>query len=145
MELKPQTKSPHAEKSHFQVNDCGKRDSNSIEEKTIMRTQYRITFGDAITNREIEQRLLMAGINTENVFGEAAMRLDASFHFDKRERVCVIDRDTEIGGHIAKLFIAYIAKEFGDDCYAVERIDADSGEAPTRWAGVDLDRSTDES
>ena len=38
------------------------------------------------------------------------------------EKIVEIDRDTEIGRHIAKLFVSYIAKEFGNGCYAVERV-----------------------
>ena len=87
-----------------------------------MREIYRFQFTEDIMNRQIEQRLLLAATNTQNVFGEAAMRLDASFRFYRRSRVCEIDRGTEIGRHIAKLFVAYVSKHFGDDCYTVERI-----------------------
>lgn len=86
---------------------------------------YRFRFGRGITTGQIERLLLLAALNTEDVFGETAMRLDASFRFDRRSRVCLIDRTTEIGRHIAKLFIAYVSREFGDDCYSVERIQVD--------------------
>lgn len=87
-----------------------------------MSEKYRFRFGDRITNQQVETRLLLAGINTENVFGESVMRLDASFRFDPATRVCEIDAGTEVGRHIAKLFVAYISKEFGDAAYEVERI-----------------------
>ena len=87
---------------------------------------YRIQFSKGISNEQIERRLFLAALNTENVFGESAIRLDASFYFDKKSRICLINRGTEIGRHIAKLFIAYISKEFGDECYSVERIQGDS-------------------
>lgn len=90
-----------------------------------MNETYRIRFDRGIPDEHIEQRLLLAALNTENVFGEAAMRLDASFRFDRTSKVCLIDRGTEVGRHIAKLFIAYISKEFGDDCFSVERTQAD--------------------
>ena len=88
-----------------------------------MREAYRFTFKESIANQQIEQRLLLAALNTETIFGEAAMRLDASFRFDKASRTCLIDSGTEVGRHIAKLFIAYISKEFGDECYSLERIE----------------------
>ena len=91
-----------------------------------MNENYRIRFNKGISDEHIEQRLLLAALNTENVFGEAVMRLDASFRFDRKSKVCLIDRGTEVGRHIARLFIAYISKEFGDDCYSVERTQADS-------------------
>ena len=84
---------------------------------------YRFTFSPSVSDGQIESRLFLAAVNTENVFGEAAMRLDASFRFDRRTRVCVIDGSTEVGQHIARLFIAYISKEFGEDSHTVERVD----------------------
>ena len=87
-----------------------------------MTEKYRFRFADDIANRQIEERLFLAATNTENVFGEAAMRLDASFRFDKARRVCVIDRGTAVGRHLAKLFISYVSKDFGDDVYTVERV-----------------------
>jgi len=87
-----------------------------------MAAKYRFRFTNEIPMGNIAQRLLLAAINTENVFGEAAMRLDAKFRIDKAARIVEIDRDTEIGRHIAKLFVSYIAKEFGNGCYAVERV-----------------------
>ena len=88
-----------------------------------MHATYRFRFTDAITTPEIAQRLFLAALNTENVFGEATMRLDASFRLSRQTRICEIDRDTEVGRHIAKLFVAFISAEFGDDCYTVERIE----------------------
>ena len=87
-----------------------------------MPAKYRFRFTDEIPMGKIAQRLLLAAINTENVFGEAAMRLDAKFRIDKAARVVEIDRDTEVGRHIAQLFVSYITKEFGDQVYSVERV-----------------------
>lgn len=91
-----------------------------------MKETYRIRFNEDIPDEQIRRRLFLAALNTENVFGEAAMRLDASFRFDRNSRTCLIDRGTEVGRHIARLFISYISKEFGDDCYLVERIQDDA-------------------
>ena len=92
-----------------------------------MTEKYRFRFTDDIGNREIEERLFLAATNTENVFGEAAMRLDASFRFDKAQRVCLIDGGTAVGRHLAKLFISYVSKDFGDDAYTVERVADEAG------------------
>lgn len=83
---------------------------------------YSFSFAPEITDDEIASRLFLAAVNTENVFGGAAMRLDASFRFDKEARTCVIDGRTEIGRHMAKLFVSYLSKEFGDETFTVERI-----------------------
>lgn len=87
-----------------------------------MRELYRFRFTDDTPDGKIAQRLLLAAINVENLFGEAQMRLDAKFHIDRASRVVEIDRSTEVGQCIAKLFTRYISKEFGDGCYTVERV-----------------------
>jgi len=101
-----------------------------------MTEKYRFRFADGITNEQIEERLFLAATNTENVFGEAAMRLDASFRFDKAQRVCVIDRGTAVGRHLAKLFISYISKDFGDDAYTVERVADEPEQIITRGSDI---------
>ena len=71
-----------------------------------MKKAYQFRFKKDIGNDEIERLLFLAALNTENVFGETTMRLDASFRFDKKSKICLIDSGTEIGRHIAKLFVA---------------------------------------
>ena len=100
-----------------------------------MRELYRFRFTDETPDGKIAQLLLLAAINTENIFGEAQMRLDARFHIDRGARVVEIDRSSEVGRCIAKLFVRYISKEFGDGCYTVERV-AEPKEAVGDDAGV---------
>jgi hypothetical protein len=104
---------------------------------------YRFTFEQGVSGGRIEALLFLAAVNTENVFGEAAMRLDASFRFDPRTRTCVIQGDTEVGQHIARLFITYVSKELGEHSYAVERIHDERiaprgvGSRPAAGAGLE--------
>ncbi|HRR82449.1 MAG TPA: hypothetical protein P5532_12880 [Planctomycetota bacterium] len=93
-----------------------------------MRELYRFQFTDEIPHGKIAQRLFLAAINVENLFGEAQMRLDAKFRFDRAARVVEIDRSSEVGRCVAKLFTRYMTKEFGDGCYVVERV-TEPGEA----------------
>ncbi|HPD16240.1 MAG TPA: hypothetical protein PLE19_14900 [Planctomycetota bacterium] len=88
-----------------------------------MPQKYRFRFTDDVTDGQIAQRLFLAAVNTENIHGEAQMRLDAKFRFDKATRTVEIDRGSEVGRCLAKLFVNYIAKEFGDGAYSVERVD----------------------
>ena len=87
-----------------------------------MRELYRFRFADDLPDGKIAQRLLLAALNVENLVGEAQMRLDADFHIDRATRVVEIDRSSEVGRSIAKLFTRYLSKEFGDGCYTVERV-----------------------
>lgn len=88
-----------------------------------MRELYRFRFAKRIPDGKIAQRLFLAAINVENLFGEAQMRLDAKFHIDRKARVVEIDRSSEVGRCVAKLFTRYMSKEFGDACYVVERVE----------------------
>ncbi|HRT94000.1 MAG TPA: hypothetical protein P5532_06220 [Planctomycetota bacterium] len=87
-----------------------------------MHELYRFRFTRRIPDGKIAQRLFLAALNVENLFGEAQMRLDARFRIDRKARMVEIDRGSEVGRCIAKLFSRYMSKEFGDDCYTVERV-----------------------
>ncbi|OGR89737.1 MAG: hypothetical protein A2992_06475 [Elusimicrobia bacterium RIFCSPLOWO2_01_FULL_59_12] len=84
---------------------------------------YRFSFKDDILAREIEDSLFWAVFNAESVFGKAKVRLDASFYFDRRKKVCVIDKATEVGQHIAQLFTSLATRKFGEEGFKVERVE----------------------
>ena len=89
---------------------------------------YRFQFKDDVLAREIEDALFWAVFNAESVFGKAKVRLDASFYLDRRKKVCVIQRGTEVGEHIAKLLTSLAGKKFGEEAFKVERVDEAKGE-----------------
>lgn len=84
---------------------------------------YRFIFSERVQSKDIEEHLYWAVFNAESLFGKPRVRLDASFNFDQGTKVCVIDKRTEVGQHIAQLFTSYITQEFGDDAFRIERID----------------------
>lgn len=83
---------------------------------------YRFQFKDDVAAQEIEDALSWAAFNAESVFGKPRVRLDASFLFDREKRVCVIDKTTEVGRHIAQVFTSLITREFGEEAFKVERL-----------------------
>ncbi len=83
---------------------------------------YRFQFKDDVLAREIEDALYWAVFNAESVFGKAKVRLDASFYLERRKKVCVIDKATEAGQHIAQVFTNLAAKKFGEEAFKVERV-----------------------
>jgi len=87
-----------------------------------MNAIYRFEFRDGIPAKEIEETLFWAVFNAESVFGKPRLRLDASFIFDRDKRVCVIDKSTKVGQHIAQIFTSLITREFGEEAFKVERI-----------------------
>ena len=84
---------------------------------------YRFSFQDGISSKEIEEQLYWAVFNTESVYGKPTVRLDGAFLFDEKNRICVIDKATEVGRHIAQLFTSYLTSQFGEAAFKVERIE----------------------
>ena len=83
---------------------------------------YRFQLKDDISPKEIEENLFWATFNAESVFGKPRVRLDASFLFDPIKKVCVIDKTTEVGQHIAQVFISLVTRKFGEEAFKIERL-----------------------
>ena len=91
---------------------------------------YRYTFQADAALEDVEASLLLAILATESLHGEAQVRLDAGHYFDPDRRACVIDAGTTVGKDVNRLFVGFLRREFGDDRFTVERVDA----LPTRRA-----------
>jgi len=91
---------------------------------------YRYTFQADAALEDVEASLLLAILATESLHGEAQVRLDAGHYFDPDRRACVIDATTAVGKDVNRLFVGFLRREFGDDSFTVERVDA----LPTRRA-----------
>jgi hypothetical protein len=87
-----------------------------------MNAVYRFQFKETIPAKVIEETLFWAVFNAESVFGKPKVRLDASFLFDREKKVCVIDKTTDVGQHIAQIFTSLVTREFGEDAFKVERL-----------------------
>ncbi len=83
---------------------------------------YRFQFKHDVPSKDIEEHLFWAVFNAESVFGKPNVRLDASFLFEKEKKVCVIDKSTEVGQHIARVFTSLVTREFGEESFTVERL-----------------------
>jgi len=83
---------------------------------------YRFEFQQDVPPKEVEENLFWAVFNAESVFGKTKVRLDASFLFDRDKNVCVIDKTTDVGQHIAQVFAALITHVFGEEAFKVARV-----------------------
>lgn len=83
---------------------------------------YRFQFNDDVPAREIEDAIFWAVFNAESVFGKAKVRLDADFYLDRRKKVIVINKATDVGQHIAQVFTSLATRKFGEKAFKVERI-----------------------
>jgi hypothetical protein len=89
---------------------------------------YRYTFDVTVAVEEIEASLLLAVVAAESLHGESQVRLDASHFFDEARLAVVIDANTAVGRDVNRLFVGFVRREFGEDMFRVERVDA----GPTR-------------
>ena len=73
-----------------------------------------------ITKEELEERIAFAIVSAECTFGKAKVRLNASYVSENNK--VAIDVASEVGEHIAELFTGLLIKDFGEDSFAVERV-----------------------
>lgn len=86
---------------------------------------YQFSFSDQIPFHEVEESLLLALIATESVHGRSSVKLEASFKIHEQKRLCVIDAETEVGRHIARIFTGYLTQQFGEEAFKVKQLERD--------------------
>ncbi len=87
---------------------------------------YRYTFDKDVSFQDVEESLLLAVLAAECLHGESRVRLDAGYYLDKESRACVVGASTPVGQDISKIFTGFCIREFGQDAFRVERVDAAS-------------------
>ena len=90
----------------------------------MIKDVYRYGFQPCVPLEEVEASLLLALMATESLHGEAQVRLDAAHYLDVDQRACVIEAGTPVGRDINRLFVGFLRREFGEDAFHVERVDA---------------------
>jgi hypothetical protein len=91
----------------------------------------RLAFERPIDMDAVEETLLLAILAVGCLYGEAAVRLDAGYAIDADARVVVLDASTEIGCAVARVFIGFCAREFGDNTFAVARVNGPAPKHPS--------------
>lgn len=90
----------------------------------MLKDIYRYIFTADVPMEEIEASLLLAVVATESLHGESQVRLDAAHAIDADKRSCVVDASTAVGRDLNRLFLGFVRREFGEDAFAVERVNA---------------------
>jgi hypothetical protein len=85
---------------------------------------YCYHFSTAVPLEEVESSLLLSLFGVESLHGESQTRLDAAHHLDHERRACEIDGATPVGRDLNRLFVGFLRREFGEDAFTVERVDA---------------------
>ncbi len=86
---------------------------------------YRYSFSADVPLEDVEASLLLTVLATESLHGETQVRLDAAHYLDTDGRACVIDAGTAVGRDFNRLFVGFLRREFGEDSFRVERVDAE--------------------
>lgn len=90
----------------------------------MSRDLYRYEFTAGVSAEDIEITLLLAILAVESLHGEVPVRLDAKHHFDNERRTCIVDATTAVGRDLNRLFAGFARREYGEDSFRIERVDA---------------------
>lgn len=83
---------------------------------------YQFVFKKSIPANGINDALNLSILNVRNIFGKPKVQLDAWTEFDPLKKICLIDKSTEVGQHIAQHFVSFITRSFGEDSFTITRL-----------------------
>ncbi|UCC31265.1 MAG: hypothetical protein JSU86_03110 [Phycisphaerales bacterium] len=89
---------------------------------------FRFEFEQGIPLTEAEMSLHLAMYAVEGLYGEARVRLEASYHLDVPHQAITVDGSTEVGAAIVKVFTRLMGREFGEDGFRVRRVETHTAE-----------------
>ncbi len=84
---------------------------------------FRFEFEPRVSLTEVEMSLHLAMYAVEGLYGEARVRLEASYHLDEPQRAITVDGSTEVGAAAVKVFTRLLGREFGEDAFRVRRVE----------------------
>jgi len=91
--------------------------------------RYIYRFEKQVPFEEIDDTLMLATLAAECIHGRTRIHLDARFQATRKDNVCWIDADNEVGQHIARMFGGFMVRLFGEQAFKVERLVSDPIEA----------------
>lgn len=71
---------------------------------------------------------MLAILAVESLHGTSQVRLDAAHAFDTDHRICVINASSEVGRDLNRLFIGFVAREYGESAFEVCRVEQEPQE-----------------
>jgi hypothetical protein len=98
-------------------------------ENAVTADVFRFEFEPTVPLTEAEMSLHLAMFAVEGLYGEARVRLDASYHVDEARRAITVAGGTEVGAAVVKVFTRLLSREFGEDAFRVRRAEACAAEA----------------
>ena len=104
--------------------------------------QYRYKLPPDASMDSVQDSLMIAVLAAEGLHGRSRVRLDAWFELDRKARHCRVDAGTAVGQDIARIFESFLANEFGEGAYEVERDDGDSSSPARVTSSVETSAAT---
>ncbi len=80
----------------------------------------RFKFKEGVSKLMIEEQVALAIITAECMFGQARVRLHASYA--AADGKAVIDVSSDVGEHIAQVFTGLMIRKLGETNFTLERI-----------------------
>ncbi len=84
----------------------------------------KFTFKKEVGREFLEKQIAFSVLTAESVFGKAKVRIHAPGFLASDDKV-VINVSSEVGEHIATVFIGLMNVYVGEENFAVERIEGD--------------------
>ena len=80
---------------------------------------YRFEFEPTVSFIDAEMSLHLAMHAVAGLYGEARVRLEASYQPDEAQSAITVDGGTEVGAALVKVFTQLLTREFGEDAFRV--------------------------
>lgn len=88
---------------------------------------YRFRFTPEVPMDRARDLVARAILMSQEIHGEARVRLDCGYFADDRTRSLVVDARTKAGQSVAVFFTQLLLNEFGLSAFDVERVPKDDG------------------
>lgn len=85
---------------------------------------FRFQFEPDVSLLEAELTLRLSLFAVEGLFGQARVRLDASYYADEPRHTILVDGTTEVGDAVVRVFTNLLIRELGEDGFQVRRVES---------------------
>ena len=80
----------------------------------------RFKLNEKLSRERMDELVAFAVISAECTFGQAKVRLNASYL--TTDSKAVIDVSSSVGEHIAEIFTGLLIRDYGEESFTVERV-----------------------
>ncbi|MFH2000497.1 MAG: hypothetical protein ABIK28_12500 [Planctomycetota bacterium] len=89
----------------------------------MMQPMYLFTFNSNLSMDDVRETLLLSAVAAESYYGNSKVKMDFSYSVSNEKPTCLIDAESEVGQHVARVFTGFLANQYGEDSFRVERVE----------------------